>query len=109
MKQQLIQGLPAYIRTDAIVYNTPAFSFQQLVTYMSGKHKASEEFLTLARDGQGPSTPYSSRGPHRLSVTPRARSTRTDVPVMALGEIEPPVALVSCAGHPDTCPTRVRS
>jgi len=92
IKQRLTQGLPAYIRNEAIVYNTPAFSFQQLVTYMSGKHKASEEVMTLARDGQGPSTPYSSRGPHRLSVTPRARPTRTYVPVMALGETEPLVA-----------------
>jgi len=32
MKQQLIQGLPADIRTDAFVYNTQAWSFQQLVT-----------------------------------------------------------------------------
>ena len=27
MKQQLVQGQPAYIRTDAFVYNTPACSF----------------------------------------------------------------------------------
>jgi len=90
MKQQLIQGLPAYIRTDAFVYNTPACSFQQLVFYTSGKHKAAEEVMNLARDGQGPSTPSSSRGPRRLSVTPRARPTRVEFPVMALGETEPP-------------------
>jgi len=40
MKQQLIQELPAYIRTEAFVYNTPACFFQQLVTYPSGKLKA---------------------------------------------------------------------
>ena len=100
MKQQLIQGLPAYIRTDAFVYNTPACSFQQLVTYTSGKHKAAEEVMNLARDGQGPSTPSSSRGPRRLSVTPRARPTRADFPVMALGEAEPPVAPPPPAANP---------
>jgi len=100
MKQQLIQGLPAYIRTDAFVYNTPACSFQQLVTYTSGKHKAAEEVMNLARDGQGPSTPFSSRGPRRLSVTPRARPTRADFPVMALGETEPPVPPPLPAANP---------
>jgi len=92
MKQQLIQGLPAYIRKDAFVYNTPACFFQQLVTYTSGKHKAEEEAMTLAREGQAPSTPSSSRGPRRLPVTPRARPTRADFPMMALRETEPLVA-----------------
>jgi len=92
MKQQLIQGLTAYIQTDAFVYNAPVCSFQQLETYTSVKHKAAEEVMTLARAVQGPSTPSSSRGPRRLSVTPRARPTRADFPVMALGETEPPVA-----------------
>jgi len=100
MKQELIQGLPAYIRTDAFVYNTPACSFQQLVTSTSGKHKAAEEVMNLARDGQGPSTPSSSRGPRRLLVTPRARPTRADFPVMALGETEPPVAPPPPAANP---------
>jgi len=86
MKQQHIQGLPAYIRTDALVYNTPECSFQQLVPYTSGKHTSAEEVMNLARDGQGPSSPSSSRGPRRLSVTPRARTTRADYSVMALGE-----------------------
>ena len=90
MKQQLIRGLPAYIRTDAFVYNTPSCSFHHLVTYTSGKHKAAEEVMNLARHGQGPLTPPSSRGPRRLSVIPRALPTRADFPVMALGETEPP-------------------
>jgi len=101
MKQPLIQGLPAYIRTDAFVYNTPAYSFHQLGTYTSGKHKAAEEVMTLARDGQGPPTPSSSRGPRRLSVTPRARPTRADFPVMALGEKEPAVAPPPAAANPE--------
>jgi len=96
-KQKLIQGLPAYIRTDASFYNTPACSFQQLVTYTSGKPKAAEEVMTLARDGQSPSTPSSSRGPRRLSVTPQMRQIRTIFPVMALIETEPPVASPAAA------------
>ncbi|OSX80210.1 hypothetical protein BU14_0057s0031 [Porphyra umbilicalis] len=100
MKQQLIQGLPAYIRTEAVVYNTPACSFQQLVTYTSGRHKAAEEVMTMARDGQGPSTPSPSRGPRRLSAIPRTRPTRSDFPALALGETEPPVAS-SPAANPE--------
>jgi len=30
MEQQLIQGLPEYLRTDAFVYNTAQRSYQQL-------------------------------------------------------------------------------
>jgi len=92
MMQQLIRGLPAYIRTDAVVYNTPACFFQQLVTYTSGTFKAAEEVMTLARDGQGPSTPSPSRGPRRLLVIPRTRPTRQEFPRMAFGEMTPPVA-----------------
>jgi len=88
MKQQLTQGQPAYILSDACVYNTPACSTQKLMTYTSGKHKAAEEVMTLALDGQRPSTPFSSRGPRCLSVTPRARPTRADYPVLALCETE---------------------
>jgi len=36
MKQQLIQGLPEYLRTDAFVYNTAQRSYQQLSTYVAG-------------------------------------------------------------------------
>jgi len=37
MKQQLIQGLPEYLRTDAFVYNTAQQSYQQFSTYVAGK------------------------------------------------------------------------
>ena len=103
-EQQLLHGLPAYIGTDAFVFNTPACYFQQMVTYTSGKHKAAEKVMHLARDGQGPSTQSSSRGPRRLSVTPRALPTRMDFPVMALGETEPPVAPPPAA-NPGQAPT----
>jgi len=96
----VIQGLQVYIRTDAFVHNTPACYFQQLVTYTLAKHQAAEEVMNLAGDGQGPSTPSSSRGSLRLSVTPRARPARADFPVMALGETEPPVAAPAPAANP---------
>jgi len=88
----VIQGLPAYIRTDALVYNTPACTFQQLVTYTSGKYKAVEGVMKMARDGQGPSTPSPSHGLRRLLAIPRTRPTRLEFPALALGETEPPVA-----------------
>jgi len=40
MKQQLIQGLPEYLRTDALVYNTAQRSYEQFSTYVAGKYRA---------------------------------------------------------------------
>ncbi|GAB0498658.1 hypothetical protein MMPV_010004, partial [Pyropia vietnamensis] len=56
MKQQLIQGLPEYLRTDAFVYNTPTRSFQQLVTYAAGKYRAAREVVQLAREAENSSS-----------------------------------------------------
>ncbi|GAB0497618.1 hypothetical protein MMPV_008953 [Pyropia vietnamensis] len=64
MKQQLIQGLPEYIRTDAFVFNTPSATYQQLATYTAGKVKAAQD---VARLGQ----PTSSRGTYQLGKGPR--------------------------------------
>ncbi|GAB0498072.1 hypothetical protein MMPV_009413 [Pyropia vietnamensis] len=68
MKQQLIQGLPEYVRTDAFVFNTPSATYQQLATYTAGKVKAAQD---MARLGQ----PSSSRGAYPLGKGPR----RTDL------------------------------
>ncbi|GAB0498172.1 hypothetical protein MMPV_009513 [Pyropia vietnamensis] len=64
MKQQLIQGLPEYVRTDAFVFNTPSATYQQLATYTAGKVKAAQD---VARLGQ----PTSSRGTYQLGKGPR--------------------------------------
>jgi len=37
MKQQLIQGFPEYLWTDAFVYNTAQRSYQLLSTDVAGK------------------------------------------------------------------------
>ncbi|GAB0491624.1 hypothetical protein MMPV_002878 [Pyropia vietnamensis] len=63
MKQQLIQGLPEYVRTDAFVFNTPSATYQQLATYTAGKVKAAQD---MARLGQ----PSSSRGAYPLGKGP---------------------------------------
>jgi len=71
MKQQLIQGLLEYIRTDAFVYNTAQRSYQQLATYMAGKYRAAEDVMALAnRDSPWGSSRkgQTSTGPRGLSV-----------------------------------------
>jgi len=71
MRQQLIQGLPEYLRTDAFVYNTAQRSYQQLSIYMAGKYRAARNVMALANRGspggssrKGPT----STGPRGLSV-----------------------------------------
>ena len=48
MKQQLIQGLPEYLRKDAFVYNSAQRSYQQLSTYVAGKYRAAKDDMALA-------------------------------------------------------------
>ena len=49
MKQQFIQGLPEYLRTDAYVYNTLVCTYQQLVTYAAEKYQAVRDVAKLAQ------------------------------------------------------------
>ena len=51
MKQQLIQGLPEYLRADAFVYNLAQRSYQQLSAYVAGKYRAAKEIMALAIRG----------------------------------------------------------
>jgi len=51
MKQQLIQGLPEYLRTDAFVYNTAQRRYQRLSTYVAGKYRAAKDVMALASRG----------------------------------------------------------
>jgi len=71
MKQQLIQGLPEYLRTDAFVYNTAQRSYQQLSTNVAGKYRAAKDVMALANRGSpgGSSRKgQTSTGPRGLSV-----------------------------------------
>jgi len=71
MKQQLIQGLPEYLRTDAFVYNTAQRSYQQLSTDVAGKYRAAKDVMALAnRESPGGSSRKgpTSTGPRGLSV-----------------------------------------
>ena len=71
MKQQLIQGLPEYLRTDAFVYNSAQRSYQQLSTYVAGKYRAAKDVMALASRGLfgGSSRKgQTSAGPRGLSV-----------------------------------------
>jgi len=47
MKQQLIQGLPEYLRTYAFVYDSAQRSYQQLSTYVAGKDRAAKDVMAL--------------------------------------------------------------
>jgi len=53
MKQQLIQGLPVYLRTDAFIYNTAQRSYQQLATYVEGKYRAANYVMQLVGKAVG--------------------------------------------------------
>jgi len=72
MKQQLIQGLPEYPRTDAFVYNSAQRSYQQLSTYVAGKYRAAKDVMALATrgsPGESSRKGQTSTGPRGLSVT----------------------------------------
>jgi len=71
MKQQLIQGVPEYLRTDAFVYNTAQRSYQQLSTYVAGKYRAAKEVMAFANRGSPGGSPrkrQTSTGPRGLSI-----------------------------------------
>jgi len=71
MKQQLIQGLTEYLRTDAFVYNSAQRSNQQLSTYVAGKYRAAKDVMALASRGSPGGSlrkGQTSAGPRGLSV-----------------------------------------
>lgn len=81
MKQQIIQGLPEHLRTDAFVYSDTVCTYQRLVTYSAGKFKAAKDVIELAKE--------SSKGEdsgRRASVVPRPPTPRPRFPMMALGD-----------------------
>jgi len=71
MKQQLIQGLPEYLRTDAFVYDTAQRGYQQLSTYVAGKYRAAKDVMALANrvsPGGSSRKGQTSTGPRGFSV-----------------------------------------
>jgi len=70
MKQQLIQGLPEYLPTDAFVYNTAQRSYQQLSTYVAGKYRAAKDVMALGNHG----SPGGSSRKEQTSTRPRGLS-----------------------------------
>jgi len=70
MKQQLIQGLPEYLRTDAFVYNSAQRSYQQLSTYVAGKYRAAKDVMAMASRG----SPGRSSRKGQTSTRPRGLS-----------------------------------
>jgi len=71
IKQQLIQGLPEYLRTDVFVYSTAQRSYQKLSTYMAGKYRPAKDVMALAiRGSPGGSSRkgQTSTGPRGLLV-----------------------------------------
>jgi len=71
IKQQLIQGLPGYLRTDAFVYNTAQRSYQQLSTNVAENFRAAKDFMALANrgsPGESSRKGQASTGPRGLSV-----------------------------------------
>ena len=91
MKQQLIQGLPEYLRTDAFVYNIPDRTYQQLVTFTAGKNKAATEVIKMARGSSvtkaGPS------GTVRRPTEPRPNRSLDSSPLMAVNPMGPSTIL----------------
>jgi len=67
MKQQLIQGLPEYLRTDAFVYNSAQRSYQQLTSYVAGKYRAAKDIMAFASRG----SPGGSSRKGQTSTGPR--------------------------------------
>jgi len=81
MKQQLIQGLPELLRTDAFVYNSAHRSYQQLSTYVAGKYRAAKDVMALASRGSPGESSWKgqkSTGPRGLSVNQLHSSWKED-------------------------------
>lgn len=65
--QQLTQGLPDFLRTDAHVYNDPKRAYQQLMTLAAGKYEAAKDMTHMAQD-QASSSRSSTSGTSRRPI-----------------------------------------
>ena len=71
IKQQLIQALPKYLRTDGFVHNTAQRSYQQLCTYVARKYRAAMDVIALEKwgsDGESSRKWQTSTGLRGLST-----------------------------------------
>ena len=92
MKQQLIQGLPEFLRTDAYVFNGPKRTYQQLVTFASGKHKAATDVIKMAQ-GQASSSRGSTPGATRRPVDFKPRKPTDSEPLLTVDSTGPTTVL----------------
>lgn len=92
MKQQVIQGLPEYLRTDAFVYNTPCRTSQQLATSTAGKSKAAGDVIKLAL-GQGSSSQRASSSLSRRPVGLRPKKDLDMPPLFTANPLAPGTVL----------------
>lgn len=83
--------MPMYLRTDGSVYNMAQRSYQQFVTHVTGKHRASKDVMALASLGTA-GTPsfaqHTSSGPRDLADTlvepPGSSNTEFQMTVAAI-------------------------
>jgi len=82
MKQQLVQGMRDYLRKDAFVLITAQGSHQQVVIYVTGKHRSAKDVMALAsrgRDGTSSRRGDPSRSSSGLAAPLLAPPVVTDV------------------------------
>lgn len=89
MKQQLIQGLPDYLRTDAFVFNGPDRTYQQLVTFSAGKFKAATDVIKMAQSASHAHQGDTSASNRRLADY-KAKRPLGGPQLMAVGPTDPP-------------------
>lgn len=92
MKQQLIQGLPEYLRTDAFVYNGPKRTYQQLVTFTAGKYKAARDVITMAQSA-GSSNKAPVTGPVRRPTDLNPKKVLDPPALLTANPMAPPTIL----------------
>eukprot|EP00170_Pyropia_yezoensis_P005405 contig_21974_g5419 len=92
MKQQLIQGLPDFLRTDAYVFNDSKRTYQQLVTFAAGKHKAAADVIKMAQ-GQASSSRGSTSGATHRPVDFEPQKPTDPEPLLTVDSTGPTTVL----------------
>lgn len=92
MKQQMIQELPDYLRTDAYVHNDPKRTYQQLVTFVAGMLMAATDKIKMAQ-GQGSSSRGSTSAALRRPVDLKPRKSSDPAPLLMVDPTGPMTVL----------------